>query len=424
MNENNGFPMVPVTAIVAPMVKIEDLDSYNKMRDSVREIGFLHPISLRRKPYDGQSDKYELFAGKLRWSIAVELKMSEIPALVYPPETPDDQCKEIEFQENLRRYNLPWWREVELERQLHEHRLKQHGSRQGGRPRMTEGGKKGWSMADTARELGVAKSGLSQDIDLAIELKRNPGLKKVKDKTTALQLIKRVHRQAEAEEEASIPSNIDMNQVFLGDSLQILKHIPDGIFDACITDPPWIEFREEGLTRDSSTVEVFKEVFRVLKPNGILYAFVGIQDWVDYLGTLPKYGYDVQKYPLIWTKKGVITHGTKPWQYMRDYELVVLAAKGNPVLSTTSSVISAVFDFPIVHSSKLIHPNEKPVELIKKIMGLATFDGAKVLDPFAGSGSTLQAAKELGREYVGIERNRDFYDNIMRRLSGEKVSKR
>ncbi len=56
-----------------------------------------------------------------------------------------------------------------------------------------------------------------------------------------------------------------------------------------------------------------------------------------------------------------------------------------------------------------IHPTQKPVNVIKKLIEIFTDEGDIVIDPVAGSGTTLRAAKELGRNSYGFEVSKDFY---------------
>ena len=58
---------------------------------------------------------------------------------------------------------------------------------------------------------------------------------------------------------------------------------------------------------------------------------------------------------------------------------------------------------PKVGNASLIHPNEKPVALLERLVEATTEPNDIVLDPFAGSGSTLAAAAKTGRRYIGIE---------------------
>ena len=65
------------------------------------------------------------------------------------------------------------------------------------------------------------------------------------------------------------------------------------------------------------------------------------------------------------------------------------------------------------------HEAQKPLALMRALINLVTTEGQMVLDPFAGSGSTAVAAKELGRRYLAIEREQTNFDIAKKRLSGE-----
>jgi site-specific DNA-methyltransferase (adenine-specific) len=56
------------------------------------------------------------------------------------------------------------------------------------------------------------------------------------------------------------------------------------------------------------------------------------------------------------------------------------------------------------------HPTVKPLDLMDWLVTLATREGQVVLDPFAGSGTTLRAAKDAGREFIGIEQDARWAD--------------
>ena len=63
-----------------------------------------------------------------------------------------------------------------------------------------------------------------------------------------------------------------------------------------------------------------------------------------------------------------------------------------------------------------LHPNQKPVPALKPVIEAFSRPGDLVLDPFCGSGSTLLAAKILGRDYLGVELNQAFCQTTQRRL--------
>ena len=56
-----------------------------------------------------------------------------------------------------------------------------------------------------------------------------------------------------------------------------------------------------------------------------------------------------------------------------------------------------------------IHPTQKPVAVLKRLIEIFTDPGEVVIDPCCGSGATLRAARELGREAYGFEIDRNFY---------------
>ena len=63
-----------------------------------------------------------------------------------------------------------------------------------------------------------------------------------------------------------------------------------------------------------------------------------------------------------------------------------------------------------------IHPTQKPVNVLKQLIEIFTDDGDTVIDPCAGSGSTLQAAYELGRNAYGFETNTKFYNEAKKKM--------
>jgi DNA modification methylase len=408
-----------------------DPDEFKRLKDSIKINGLFHPIIIQ-----GDEPPYKIIAGRARFLAMTELwdkprivetndslptfyipsdfMPGEIPAIIFP-----ESCQnphEIALHENLRRKNLSWYELVEYEQELHELRVKEHGQRPEGRPKTVQGMNGNWSLRDTAKELGLALGGLSQDIQLANTLKANPHLRNVKDKTTALKLVKQIARREEILIEQAFPSDIEMDQVFLGDSYDILKTFPNETFDVCLTDPPWSEYKDENLrSPQDKLLPIFMELFRCLKRDAFLYLVTSTTDFYFYGNELPKLGFRIQNYPLIWQKPKTITHGRSPWQYARDYEPIIVAVKGDPILIPAVE-LSSILKYDNVHYSKMIHPHEKPIELINCLLFHCSNPGAKIVDPFAGSGVVLEACKKSDRRYIGIEKDKKFFENIERRL--------
>lgn len=106
---------------------------------------------------------------------------------------------------------------------------------------------------------------------------------------------------------------------------------------------------------------------------------------------------------LVWDKGGALGMGdlSLPWKF--DHEEVYVLGTGFTGRRDCGSVIRV----PPVQSTGRMHPNEKPVELMTALLSKCPPDRL-VLDPLMGSGSTLVAAKQLGRRAVGIERDETF----------------
>lgn len=64
-----------------------------------------------------------------------------------------------------------------------------------------------------------------------------------------------------------------------------------------------------------------------------------------------------------------------------------------------------------------LHPTQKPLKLMKYLVELVSIENQTILDPFAGSGSTLLACKELNRKYIGFENNQNYYQIACERLN-------
>jgi DNA modification methylase len=392
--------------------------------ESIKEIGLSHPVIVR----PGDNGNYILVSGEKRIRAALTLKWTEIESEVRG--VSEIQGKIIQTHENLKRYNLPWWESALLMEALHRFRQEEHGDTQIGRPKKDEK-KSGWGIRDTARELGLALGPVAESLQLARAVQLDPSLRNIRDKKTAVRLVKVAARRHEAEEEAGLSADIEVNQAYLGDATEILSRFPSGACDHCITDPPWINFFDESLTLDKRTLPVFKEVYRVLRLQGFLYMFCGLDDYSYYCGydrrdakgqiqhtwgELEKIGFKISKTPLIWHKtQSMSRRGMRSWEYERDFEFIIVATKGNPAL-TSSIALSGVKTFPAVPVKHLIHPNEKPVDLIKDILRDCSYEGNIILDPFGGSFVTAAACKEMKRRFVICERDKKFYDAGRKRL--------
>lgn len=95
-----------------------------------------------------------------------------------------------------------------------------------------------------------------------------------------------------------------------------------------------------------------------------------------------------------------------------------------PKFRNNGKMIFNCMDWPRDNESEKIHPTQKPVELLKRLIEIFTDPGDVVIDPCAGSGSTLIAAERLGRKAYGFEIKKNFFDAANKWLNEEKLIKK
>ncbi len=211
------------------------------------------------------------------------------------------------------------------------------------------------------------------------------------------------------------------NTIIHGDSLNVLREIPDNCIDAVIADPPY------GINYESRTgvkiqndknpfIWFLYDAFRVLKPNGgALVCFTRWDVQQAFMNAAKIAGFDI-KSELIWNK---VYHGMGDHkaQFAPSHENIIFAVKGK--FAFPGGRPRDLLTCEKLNSAHMVHPTEKPVELMKDIITSITREGDIILDPFAGSGSALVAAKQTGRRYIGIELDDGYYQTAQQRLEAE-----
>jgi len=105
-----------------------------------------------------------------------------------------------------------------------------------------------------------------------------------------------------------------------------------------------------------------------------------------------------------------------------EYGLVLYRDK-LPKFRNNGKMIFNCIDWPRDNESEKIHPTQKPVKLLETIIEIFTDPGDVVIDPVAGSGSTLIAAENLGRKAHGFEIKKDFHQSATKWIEQNKLKK-
>lgn len=207
-----------------------------------------------------------------------------------------------------------------------------------------------------------------------------------------------------------------------------------GPWHAMVTDPPYgVAYRSRHATTPTGlkyvkdvendhsladAISLFDEVADVFMPYAAdeaeLYLFTRwdiVDAWMDTVRRLDRHGFKY-KMMLIWDKMEPGT-GDIDSNWGCGHEIVLYAKKG---LRRMPYRRSGVLHFEKVHASKMIHPTEKPVPLLEKLIEMSTNEGDLVVDPFSGSGSTAVASANLWRNSIGWELDPDHVAASRNRL--------
>ena len=247
------------------------------------------------------------------------------------------------------------------------------------------------------------------------------------------------------------------NKIINGNNLEELKKIPDETFDLIFADPPYnLQLRNELIRPDRSKVSAvnekwdkfenfkkydeytyswLKECKRTLKRNGAIWV-IGSYHNIFRVGTaIQNLGFWILN-DVIWNKKNPMPNfrGTR---FTNAHETLIWASKSEKSKYTFNYQslkclnddlqMRSNWDLPICNGAerlkkngKKIHSTQKPEALLHRILLATSNKNELILDPFLGSGTTAVVAKKLGRNYYGIEKDKDYFKASIQRLKSTK----
>src|SRR5271170_1327200 len=210
---------------------------------------------------------------------------------------------------------------------------------------------------------------------------------------------------------------IQRNTIVNGDCLHVLPQLDAGSVDFVLTDPPYfVRYKDRSgrtIRNDrypGQVLDAFNDVYRVLKDNSLCVSFYGWNRVDVFFGAWKAAGFTPVGH-IVFSKSYASAQRFVRYQHESAYVL----AKGRPEMP--AAPISDVL--PWHYSGNHSHPTEKAVDTLKPIIEAFTKAGDLVLDPFAGSGSSLVADALLRRDYIAIELERKYRDIARRRRAGD-----
>lgn len=204
------------------------------------------------------------------------------------------------------------------------------------------------------------------------------------------------------------------NEVFQGDCLKHLASLSANSVDCVLTDPPYlISYKDRSgrsIANDDNDVWVaplFDELYRVLKDNSFCITFCALPSIVAFMQAAQSAGFRSIG-QLIWPKR----YSTSRYHLAFKHEQALVFAKGKP--AKPEKALSTIQKWH--YSGNELHPTQKHTDVLKVLIEHFTKEGDLVLDPFCGSGSTLVAAKQLSRHYIGMELDESYVKTALERL--------
>jgi DNA modification methylase len=244
-----------------------------------------------------------------------------------------------------------------------------------------------------------------------------------------------------------------LNKVICGDCLEVMKDIPDKSIDLTVTSPPYDNLRDyNGYTFDFEGIA--KELYRITKEGGVVVWVVGdatikgSETGTSFKQALyfKEIGFNLHD-TMIWRKPNPMPYIKKD-TYTPSFEYMFVLSKGKPktfnllredckyagkILKTNTTnpesirkpnqtkptkdtkIKSNVWDY-VVAGTNYGHPAIFPEKLAEDHILTWSNEGDTILDPMAGSGTTLKMAKKNNRNYIGIEISPEYIDIINKRL--------
>jgi site-specific DNA-methyltransferase (adenine-specific)/modification methylase len=211
--------------------------------------------------------------------------------------------------------------------------------------------------------------------------------------------------------------------LYQGDSSQLIKQIPDHSIDMILCDPPYNLARySTGNIAPSWRKELNNDIaewdnvpfcpaswlpdfVRVLKPTGNLFAFTSYNMLGDWHKAFDP-GFDTFQF-MVWHKTNPAPKIRRAG-FLNSCELIICCwNKGHTWNFTKQNEMHNFIESPICMGNERVkdphHPNQKPLKVLRHLLGLASRPGDVILDPFMGVGSTGVAAIQMGRSFIGME---------------------
>ena len=219
---------------------------------------------------------------------------------------------------------------------------------------------------------------------------------------------------------------LEINKIYNEDCIEGMKKLDDCCVDLVVTDPPYLisyktNYRNNKKHKFCSAIKnddnfelisnYIKELHRIMKNNTAGYMFCNA-------GKIDFFKQEIEKYfkiknIVIWVKNNW-TAGDLKAQFGKQYEMIILFNKGRAMFN--GKRLTDVWNFNRISGKKQLHQNEKPLDLIKQCIEKHSKKDGLIFDGFVGSGTTALACKELNRNFIGFELDKEYFEITRKRI--------
>lgn len=403
------------------------------LSQSIANVGLINPLVVEATP-----EGTFLIAGERRFRALELLSLTlsafrhatqEVPVdhlpVIYFNDLSELQREEIELEENVQRQDLSWQERVAAIARLDALRKKQspeHTTRE------TAAEVFGVLEADAAQTAATTRA-----LVLAKAAQRDPEIASAKTEREAYKLLarkeERVRFEALALSSAQTPIHA-RHKIFQADCLDWMAREPDGKYQIILTDPPYgmgadtfgdaagklsgIEHHYDDSADGTRKLLApwLEQSYRIAAENAFLFLWCDIDlfHWLRDQATLA--GWKPHRTPFINVKR---EGGRVPWPSQgprRCYEICLYAIKGN---RPARGIVRDVFESTLSERN-YGHGAQKPVEAYEYLLRMVAQPQDIALDTFAGTGTLLEAAENVGIQSVCVERDTAHFGIMTERL--------
>lgn len=246
---------------------------------------------------------------------------------------------------------------------------------------------------------------------------------------------------------------MERNRLYKGDCLQLMREIPSHSVDMILADPPYGTLNKSNpdaqWDKEVSLPSLWNQYKRIIKPNGVILLFGQGMFAAKLIMSNPKWF----KFDFVWNKVRKSNFLNCKRMPMRQHELVLVFYNQQPTynpqmvysgkqnhsrgkidkeqanscygkygkveaIKSDYKYPGTILEFQKGHSKESwLHSTAKPVNLLRWLIRTYSNEGDLILDNFAGSGSTIIAAIEEKRDWIGIELSEKYFDICQNRVN-------